>query len=121
MIMYFNSNATIDISECVFDNNRADIGGGVFWISPLGAFHISNSLFIKNQAGSDGGVLVMNTCFEMEGQLIISGSLFVQNKANTQGGVFSTFASSTYLVNNSSFTDNQAGTDGGVMHWTDII
>ena len=69
IIVYININgdATIDISECIFDNNKADVEGGVFLIVPLGAFHISNSLFIKNQAGSDGGVLVMNTYFEMEG------------------------------------------------------
>ena len=123
MIMtYINKldfNATIHISGCIFDNNRADLEGGVFWTIPFETFkiYINKSLFIKNQAGSDGGVLVMNSnFFEMEGQLIISGSSFDQNKASARGGVFSTFAPCTYLVNNSSFTDNQAGTDGGVMY-----
>ena len=91
------ANVTIDISECIFDNNRADVQGGVVWIFPLRAFHISasNSLFIKNQAGNDGGVLGIASGFETEGQLIISGSSFDQNKANTRGGVFSTFGPCT--------------------------
>ena len=109
-------NATIHIRECIFDNNRADSQGGVFWTFPLEAFYISDSLFIKNQAGSDGGVAMIDGDYEMNGQWIISVSLFDQNIANTRGGVFSTFVPCKYLVDNSSFTGNQAGTDGGVMY-----
>ena len=48
---------TIDISGCIFDNNRTDLRGGVFWTVPLRAFNVDNSLFINNHAGSDGGVM----------------------------------------------------------------
>ena len=107
----------IYIGECTFDNNRAESESGVSWTTALGrAFYISDSLFVKNQAGKDGGVLVMDTYFDKEGQLIITGSTFDQNKAGMCGDVFSTLAPCISLVNNSSFTSNQAGTDGGMIY-----
>ena len=118
----YDDSAIIDIRGSTFENNRADLQGGVFWTFPLdnGAFYISNSLFIKNQAGSDGGVMVMNIdgyyYSEVNSQLVISESTFNYNRASARGGVFSSFIPYTYVVDNSSFSDNQAGTDGGVMY-----
>ena len=116
----YDGRTTIDINGSTFINNRADLQGGVFWTVPIGAFHISNSLFIKNQAGSDGGITAMNIqeyyYSEMNSQLVISGSSFEQNRARARGGVFSSFTTYTYLIDNSSFTGNQARTDGGVMY-----
>ena len=87
----------IYIGECTFDNNRAESESGVFWTTALGrAFYISDSLFVKNEAGKDGGVLVMDTYFDKEGQLIITGSTFDQNKAGMCGDVFSINFGSTY-------------------------
>ena len=110
---------TTDIRGSTFDNNRADLQGGVFWILPLdeGTFNISDSSFISNQAGSDGGVMAMNISDDYHNSLLaISGSTFDQNRAKARGGVFSSFIPYTHLVDNSSFTGNQAGTDGAVMY-----
>ena len=121
MLYYDDRTLSIDIYGSTFDNNRAGLQGGVFWINSLKTFYISNSLFIKNQAGSDGGVTAMNikgyyyneTSLQL---LIISGSIFNQNKAIARGGAIAGFTPWAYLIDNSSFTGNQAGTDGGVMY-----
>ena len=119
VIAIFDSD-NVEISGSLFANNRAELQvGGVVWIDRLKFnFYISNSTFVMNQAGTDGGVMHMiNNELNEHSQLVINGSFFNSNKANTRGGVFSTFDPCSYLINNSSlFTNNQAGTDGGVMY-----
>ena len=92
---------TTDIRGSTFDNNRADLQGGVFWILPLdeGTFNISDSSFISNQAGRDGGVMAMNISDDYHNSLLaISGSTFDQNGAKARGGVFSSFIPYTHLL-----------------------
>ena len=55
-IFVYSVSATLNVSHCVFFNNRANFGGAIFL--PIGSvFSSTHSSFIKNSAGARGGAI----------------------------------------------------------------
>ena len=127
-------NSTLQITECMFTNNSAQVRGGVIHAIDT-SIHISKSTFNNNIAGNLGGTLHLS-CSHVEildsdftnsrardGGVVYSrrtsmwigkGSSFNSNRADSHGGVALVIGGSL-VVNNSTFVNNTAEENGGVM------
>ena len=76
-------NATINIINCVFKHNSANLHAGVFYIDESHTT-IDGSLFINNSAALDGGVFYT---YIHASDYIIRRSQFSENTAGRDGGV----------------------------------
>ena len=132
-------NDTFTIISTTFNNNSANISGGVMIMLGDSSFTISNSTFSNNTAGYDGGVMstfrdssftISNSTFSNntaggggvmatsgDSSFTISNSTFSSNRADG-GGVMITSGDSSFTISNSTFTNNTAGS-GGVMRTFD--
>ena len=121
------------ISNCLFENNTANIGGAIYHAHEApyhNNFNISviNSAFIGNQAlPYNGQYNSYNYCnggaiFASSANIFISGSTFMNNIASNDGGAFALQNYVTYYdlyqvtISNSEFTNNTAYI-GGALSW----
>lgn len=135
------SGTKVSIDECVFSNNTADAGSGVFtsYAQNDDDFIINNSIFTGNTAPTQGvgqivGVLKTENCKFTDNKAtettagvfyFASGSVanivecdFSGNIANTFGGVLiarGSSGNSEITIDNCTFTSNIATTNGGVF------
>ena len=71
------------MKECFFDNNRANNGGAVAFISCyFSEIVILESVFINNFAYSSGGAI-----YALESDLLLNNTVVWNNKAAIGGGV----------------------------------
>jgi len=106
-----NSNATLDVDDSLFVDNRADEhGGGIALIgSPgnTGSLNVTNSTFYNNSGIDGGGIAVAFNSTRST----ITNSTFVRNSASRNGGAISgSFAD--VLATQSTFIDNLAPAEG---------
>ena len=106
-------NFSINISNSIFNNNKASLNGGVLSLS----YHstniaIRNSTFYHNSAGGRGGVISMSGSGN---SVVISSSNFSHNIAIIFGGVISLINGGHIQVNNSFFESNFVNVQGGVF------
>ena len=69
------NNVAVTISGCIFKENTAYKGGGVFWMGVRSVFTISSSKFLSNKAGMGGALFAEKTTAK------ISNCLFQSNQA----------------------------------------
>jgi hypothetical protein len=110
MIVY-NSSGNIDISECIFKNNKANRGGAMNLTATNNTI-VSKSIFENNSSynigGSSGGGAVRCS----SGSPDFIDVIFRNNTANLGGAVYNVIASATYK--NSIFQNNTASSGAGI-------
>lgn len=103
------SGSGVDVTNCRFQSNKADYGGGFYHVAPDSSF-IRNSIFSGNTANISGGGLFAGNN-PLPTALTIQSSLFSGNKAGISGGglidslispniINCTFAGDTALIGN---------------------
>jgi hypothetical protein len=92
------------IIDCIFSNNRADVGGG---LSLSGDTVAENCLIANNFADEGGGGL--NT--GLEGNPLVRGCTITNNLSGEAGG--GVFVASSMTITNSIIWDNWAAVEGG--------
>ena len=119
-------NGKIAIICSVFEENRANLGGGVMWAEKDSNFiTIINSSFSRNSAEVGGVMRISSKGINI---VIITGCEFNKNYANESGGVIDAFGSCltqrlcyNITINNTKFIRNKARTAGGVLGLVSII
>ena len=100
------TNSTVDISQSIFEENRAGCGGAIS--AEQSIINMSGNVFINNNAFFYGGVL-----FSFSNTITIEASIFCAIREGESGGVMF-FCNSNITVGISEFHDN--GAPGGGVH-----
>jgi len=95
---------TVSVVDCEFEGNSAYDGGGISVGSFTVLLTVTDSTFVSNFAGSDGGGI------NNDDEAIITGSTFAYNSAQDGGGISS---SDTTTIRNVTFHMNTASNRGG--------
>lgn len=111
-----NNNATLSISNSLFQNNIAIGSGGAIYSNVGSSTSISNSQFLNNQANLNtdgGGALLMNGA-----SLSIDGSHFEGNTSRNGAAllILQVTGANPAQISNSEFLNNQAQNQGGAIH-----
>lgn len=106
-------NIDLNIINCVFKNNRAEIGGAVY-SGYRANLLVENSIFDNNDgtlsnSGFSAGAIAKNN----EGTVIIRNSVFTNNKGVSGGAVYNLLSPLT--VENSVFLNNTSTGGGGAI------
>ena len=96
------NNGKLDISESEFMENNCGKNGGAMIVLPDSVISIKKSLFKDNHAKVDGGVI------HTMGDINISDTEFTGNSADGSAGVFDATKSSKLKISNSKFENNTA-------------
>jgi len=110
-VLIKSKNATINIDNCSFIDNEAQLGGGVYisTATDSGVIRISRSTFSGNVAHSGGGLYAQTFS-----QIDLEETVFFQNIVGGDGGGFyATSTSGKLTISNSRFERNIAGNTGG--------
>jgi len=115
-----HEDATLNVSDSVFTNNRtAHHGGAISLIgsgSSSGSIHVSRSTFFNNHALDGGGIAVVGSTTNTS---TVNNSTFVGNAAGRDGGALNgSFAALS--ADSSTFIDNTAVGDGSTV-WVAAI
>ena len=114
-----NGVSTMNITNCSFSRNQAATGhAGVLLLNNSMQLQIRNSLFIRNSAGQNGGVLYTpNSTLSAPATVItINESTFMNNRAGRDGGVMYVGRNgSTVRITNTIFFNNSVRGRGGVV------
>lgn len=105
-------NAPLQIANCLFAENHADVHGGAYWTRGNFRTAIVNSTFYRNTAGvagGEGGYGGALSGFNME----LTNLTFVENHAEFTGGAVSN-EESAFTLHNSIFLDNSAANEWGL-------
>lgn len=107
----FSSGNGMNMSECIFSQNIASTGGGIYAES-ANVFSVSKTSFIANHANtSSGGGMAL----QVSNIVLLSNNLFTANVAYTLGGGLSILGNSIVsLSGNSTFRSNQALVGGAI-------
>ncbi len=99
---------TLNISDCIFENNTATNLGGAVFISQTTISTITNTIFRNNTAANGGAIFVNSstTC-------TISNCSFNNNIASAIGGAIAITILSTFNISDSTIQNNSAGSFGG--------
>ena len=104
-------NSNISISNTLFENNTADLGGAV--LCENSSISINNCSFFNNFAIQDGGGL-----YTSYSTASINHTWFINNSAikpNAYAGAVQILLNSTSAIENSMFINNSAGYGGGAV------
>ena len=104
------SSGTITISKCIFVDNIAENGGGIYSNSDFGHLTVTDCTFNGNVAVDHmgGGI------YGYRGDLTVSNCTFNLNSANQEGGALASNYNNT-TVTNCTFRENSAQW-GGAIH-----
>ena len=110
-IVYNSSgNKYINIFNCTFEENHADMDGGAIGMYYSANCSVSNCTFTCNTA-DDGGAIYVDSLMNNS----VSNSNFIANKAEYSGGAIF-WISDNGSISNSNFTENEAD-EGGAVYW----
>ncbi|MDD5306545.1 MAG: right-handed parallel beta-helix repeat-containing protein [Deltaproteobacteria bacterium] len=100
------------VEDCLFENNVADEGGAVS--ASRTSLHISSSRFLKNEARTEGGaLLVVNAGTESPPeQIAIDDSVFSENRSERGGAIIVKYNLTT-TISGCEIADNEAAKVGG--------
>ena len=101
-----NGIATNAVGNCIFINNHADFGAGIWGRKLL----LENCLFLGNSSDKEGAAVFTPS----GGTLSATGSVFVANAANTMGGAI--LGHDEFTLSDCVFTRNHSGSDGGGIY-----
>ncbi|MBD2701372.1 hypothetical protein IC229_12035 [Spirosoma sp. BT702] len=110
------SNGTPDIRNCLFINNKATNGGGVYnFSSSTESTKFAGCVFQNNSASGVGGAMDNEAC-----RVEVDGCRFKGNTASSQGGgVYSLNCQLLWLYfRTTEFESNSASFGGGMRNWT---
>ncbi len=100
----------LQLVNCRFLHNRAEIQGGAVDASPAAGLGVVNCVFGGNQAGFRGGALSVEAV-----GVTLANCLFSGNQAGTGGGALSSHGAAV-VVHQGTFSLNQADEFGGAIH-----
>ncbi|WP_298499567.1 right-handed parallel beta-helix repeat-containing protein [uncultured Methanobrevibacter sp.] len=101
-----------DVFDTCFEGNVATQNGGAINTQSRSLLNVSNSRFIRNSAGSDGGAIINFS------RAKIDGCLFLNNKSDNHGGALSNQKKSRISLSKSDFIANSSvKTGGAILNW----
>ena len=110
------SHSTLNIDNCLFERNAANIGGAIFSEFESN-ITIRNSNFISNQAtGCNDPRFCIGGALFIEGtsKMSVFNSCFQNNTSDENGGIAYVF-NATFIILKSNISNNIADSDGGVV------
>ena len=102
---------TMEVTDCSFEENEADDGGGAIWSYEADELTILDSAFLRNDTPGDGGALHLDG----NDEVLVRRNLFHENSADILGGAY--FETATVIsseVTNCIFSENVANQGAGV-------
>lgn len=126
------SNKNINLNNCTFSNNTAELGGAIYIKD--GVLNIRNSLFTDNTASLFGGAITAisstvtmdnvtlrnnkakyygGAIYSLYGNFTLTNSIFDKNNAKEAGALFADDLSHC-IINNNEFTNNYATFAGAI-------
>lgn len=104
----------VEIRDSFFDGNQASVGGGGAYADSGGRIMLKQSTLTHNEAGHGGGIVVEASCV-----LSIQRCTIDKNAAldalGWGGGAASASTNSRVLISNSTLTANESATGGGAL------
>ena len=101
----------MNISHCVFFNNRADQGGAIYALDGQPNLFFSFVSFTENNAAHSGGAVFLSN-----GNLVDHSSIYTKNTAGFFGGALSLNFGSHSSLFDSSLVNNTAEDRGGGIY-----
>jgi predicted outer membrane repeat protein len=98
--------STVRLFESRLEGNHSDVGGGAVQAA-TGTLEVTDTDFIENSAGQDGGAI------ESSRPLHVNGGSFEGNSSGAAGGAIS--ASAETIISGADFIGNAAVTSGGAI------
>ncbi len=96
---------TLEASDCTFEENQADDGGGALWANEADEITVLDSAFLRNESAADGGALYL----EGNDEVLARRNLFHENTAVSVGGAYyETGTAISAEVTNCIFSENMA-------------
>lgn len=105
------SSAAGTISDCLFIDNEAAEGGGL-WLENSANFKVTNCRFVNNRSPSGYGGAVLHRFGSAE----FVGCTFANNSAGIGGGAISLSFGAQATIRNSTFLTNFGSSGGGAIH-----
>ena len=109
-IYVYNVAAHLNISHCVFFNNRAGVGGAIFAADGQPNLFFSFVRFTENKADDSGGAVYLDRA-----KLVDHSSMYNMNTAGYGGALYLSSGSHSSFFN-SSLVSNTAGERGGGIY-----
>lgn len=111
-----SADATVTITDTLFEANEARTGGGVGLSEVAGATQITGTTFFDNYAADYGGGLYAG----LPGSSVdVGGTTFNQNEADTNGGAIYVHGNNAVGIIESEFVANDASAESGAL-WAEI-
>jgi hypothetical protein len=109
----------LSISDSDFINNQAGIDGGAVWHNSSAAFSVTGSTFFGNSALDSGGALAISIVGVFgDNEYLVDKSTFESNTASINGGAILVFnLFNRGTISNSNFIQNDAGEEGGAIKY----
>lgn len=104
--------ASVEMTETVFSDNRADLDGGAVNVNTF--VKSTASQLLRNAAGRNGGAM-----FLFNGTSLVGGTRFEGNQAGASGGAISALEGAL-AVSGGTFIDNAAAGDGGAIRAAEV-
>ena len=102
---------TLEVTDCSFEENSADDGGGAIWAYEADEVTILDSAFLRNETAGDGGALHLDG----NDEVLVRRGLFHENAAVSLGGAyFETATGISSEVTNCILSENVASSGAGV-------
>lgn len=114
------SNATLNLSNCVFDKNATGGQGGAIWINK-GVLNITDCAFTDNIAGTYGGAIYIDSSSNSTVEVNIDGGVFKGNHSGTCGGAICSKTGGTNVPTSVSLTISDStfgGTEEGDANYS---
>ncbi len=107
----YQSEASIDVLHCTFEQNVADnVGGGIFNISNTSPSSFINCTFVGNMAQGGGGLHIELS----SSTTTVANCIFTGNEATDIGGAFTININPIDIIN-CTFSGNKAANRGGAI------
>ena len=102
---------TLEATDCSFEENHANDGGGAIWAYEADEVTILDSAFLRNESTGDGGAVYVDS----NDEVLARRNLFHENTATSLGGAyFETATGVSSEVTNCIFSENIA-TNGAAV------
>ena len=109
-VIHASLNSVLNISQCVFERNRAKNQGGALMFNQTLSINILRCIFINNHAGDKGGAI-----YYRGNTLFLNNTVFINNTARRNGAAISGSLSSVFSVIHCVFKRNKVESYGGII------
>ncbi|WP_407381791.1 hypothetical protein [Methanobrevibacter sp.] len=116
----FNNTRNLEITNCSFINNSANVGGAIY--CSFVDLKVNNSTFINNSASQPGEVYILDShthggaIYLIDSDAFIDNSIFLNNSADNGAAIchHAFFGRNDIVISNSVLNDNAAKVDFGI-------